>query len=157
MTNPSAFTRRNLLGLALATPALALAFTPRRALAREPEIYAENGVAIDGSDPVAYFAEKGPVPGATNAVDWKGATWKFTDTANAEAFAADPMAYAPQFGGYCAFAASRGYLAPTTPEAWTIYEGQLFLNANLRARELWLRDVPGNIAAGRANWPGILG
>ena len=51
---------------------------------------------------------------------------------------------------------SLGYLATTIPEAWTIYEGKLYLNASLRARELWLRDIPGNIAKGQANWPGIL-
>jgi len=148
-------TRRSTLGLVLAAPALAL--SSKTAFAAEPEIYAEAGIAIDGSDPVAYFAENGPVPGAAHSRDWKGATWKFTNAKNADAFAADPMAYAPQFGGYCAYAASKGYLAPTTPEAWTVYEGQLFLNASLRARELWLQDIPGNIAKGRANWPGILG
>ena len=148
--------RRAALGLALSAPALLVLARP--ALAREPDIYNDQGAAIDGSDAVAYFAENGPVAGsADHTVDWKGATWRFANAANADAFAANPEKFAPQFGGYCAFAASRGYLAPTTPEAWTIYEGQLFLNANLRARELWLRDVPGNIAKGRANWPGILG
>jgi hypothetical protein len=151
----SQFTRRHLMGLALAAPALSL--MPRAALAREPEIYASGGVAIDGSDPVAFFDEAGPVPGGAASHDWKGATWRFASADNAARFAADPESFAPQFGGYCAYAASRGYLAPTIPEAWTVYEGQLFLNASLRARRLWLRDVPGNIAKGRANWPAILG
>lgn len=149
-------TRRSLLGLSLAAPALML--SAQSALAKEPETYAENGVAIDGSDAVAYFDGNGPVAGSdAHSVTWKGAEWRFASAENAAKFKADPMAYAPQFGGYCAFAASRGYLAPTTPEAWTIYEGKLYLNANLRARELWLQDVPGNIAKGKANWPGILG
>lgn len=146
--------RRAALSLALAAPTLAL---PMRALAREPDIYVEGGIAIDGSDPVAYFAGNGPVPGTTASRNWKMATWRFASEVNAEAFAADPEAYAPQFGGYCAYAASRGYLAPTVPEAWTLHDGQLFLNASLRARELWLQDIEGNIARGRANWPGILG
>ncbi|NDI06639.1 MAG: YHS domain protein, partial [Rhodobacteraceae bacterium] len=38
-------------------------------------------------------------------------------------------------------------------EAWTIYENRLYLNFSLRARELWLQDVPDNIALGDANWP----
>ena len=146
--------RRSFSALALATPALLLAHP---ALAREPEIYQEGGIAIDGSDPVAYFTTNGPVAGGNVTVQYKGATWRFADQASADAFAATPTAYEPAFGGYCAFAASRGYLAPTTPEAWTIYEDRLYLNANLRARELWLEDVPGNIAKGEANWPGILG
>ncbi|WP_136441357.1 YHS domain-containing (seleno)protein [Pacificoceanicola onchidii] len=149
-------TRRHALGLALAAPALMLAARP--VLAGEPKTYQESGVAIDGSDAVAYFDNKGPVAGsAAHSVDWNGATWHFVSAENAALFKANPEAYAPQFGGYCAYAASLGYLAPTQPEAWTIYEGKLYLNANLRARELWLKDVPGNIAKGEVNWPGILG
>ena len=148
-------TRRAALGLALAAPTVLL--TGRAALAAEPEIYAEAGIAIDGSDPVAYFAKNGPVAGGAAQQSWKGATWRFATPQNASAFAANPTAYAPQFGGYCAFAASRGYLAPTIPEAWTLHNGQLFLNANLRARTLWLQDIEGIIAKGRANWPAILG
>ena len=146
--------RRRFSALALATPAPWLA---RPALARAPEIYQNGGIAINGPDPVGYFTTGGPVPGDDVPVDYKGATWRFAEQASADTFAANPTAYAPAFGGYCAFAASRGYLAPTTPEAWTIHEGTLYLNANLRARELWLEDIPGNIAKGEANWPGILG
>lgn len=153
-------TRRSLLTAALAIPAagaLTLAL-PRRAMAAEPEVFAVDGLAIRGTDPVAYFTQNGPVAGSTDhAIDWKGATWLFSSADNMATFEADPETYAPLFGGYCAFAASRGYLAPTIPEAWTVYEGRLYLNANLRARELWLRDVPGNIAKGLENWPGILG
>ncbi len=149
-------TRRHTLGLMLSAPALIMAARP--ALAREPDIYQEAGVAIDGSDAVAYFDGNGPVAGsADHQVTWNGAIWQFASAENAQKFSDDPSAYAPQFGGYCAYAASKGYLAPTQPDAWTLYEGKLYLNANLRARELWLKDVPGNIAKGNANWPGILG
>jgi YHS domain-containing protein len=107
---------------------------------------------------VAYFTDNGPVPGSMeHSLDYKGAKWLFRSAENKAAFEADPAKYGAQFGGYCAFAASRGYLAPTIPEAWTVYNDRLYLNANLRARELWLQDVPGNIAAGEKNWPGILG
>ena len=68
-------------------------------------------------------------------------------------FERDPEKYAPQYGGHCAYAMSKGYIAPTVPEAWTIYEDRLYLNFTLLARELWLQDVPGNIALRDANWP----
>ncbi|MDJ0824713.1 MAG: YHS domain-containing (seleno)protein [Rhodobacter sp.] len=148
--------RRTLLGLFAVAPMATLAARP--ALAMEPETFQTNGVAINGIDPVAYFTEGGPVAGsAEHAVMYKGAEWRFASAANKAAFEGDPEKYGAKFGGYCAFAASRGYLAPTIPEAWTVYEDRLYLNANLRARELWLEDIPGNIAAGEANWPGILG
>ena len=82
---------------------------------------------------------------------------RFINATNLEAFAADPEKYGARFGGYCAYAASKGYLAPSIPEAWTVHDGRLYLNASLRARTLWLQDVPGNIERGEGNWPAILG
>lgn len=148
------FTRRTVMTGLAATGLIA----PTTAWAREPEVFQTDGVAIHGTDPVVYFTEGKP-DSMFNAhrANWNGAEWHFTSAENAEAFIADPEAYAPVFGGYCAYAASLGYLAKTVPEAWTIYEGKLYLNASLRARELWLQDIPGNIAKGHANWPGILG
>jgi len=150
------FTRRATLGLFTIAP-VAYGLTSRAALAREPQVF-QNPIAINASDPIGYFTDEEPVPGlAEHEVMWNGAAWHFASAETAATFEADPETWAPVFGGYCAFAASRGYLAPTIPEAWTVYEGKLYMNANLRARELWLQDVPGNIAKGLENWPGILG
>lgn len=147
-------TRRSLLLLAAALPALA----PATARAAEPRIFQRGGLALGGTDPVAYFTDTAPVQGDPAIVqDWMDARWSFASQGNRDAFAAEPERFAPAFGGYCAFAASRGYLAPTIPEAWHIHEGRLYLNATLRARELWLAELPGVIAAGEANWPAILG
>ncbi len=146
-------TRRTLLGSLTATPLLA---TP--ALARTPQVYAEGGIAIDGSDPVAYFDNAGPVAGSPEfATIWNGAEWRFSTADNLQAFVAMPEAFAPQFGGYCAFAVSRNYTASTVPEAWTIHNGQLFLNFSRGIRRRWERDITRNIAKGRANWPSVLG
>lgn len=147
--------RRTFLSAAIAAPAAALA-TPL--WAREPAVFAPNGVAINGTDPRAYATQGRPVPGsAAQAVMWQGAEWRFASPETRAAFEANPNAHAPAFGGYCAYAASRGYLAPTIPEAWVIHRGTLYLNANLRARDLFQRDLDGNIAKARANWPAILG
>ncbi len=148
-------TRRSLLTTSAA--ALALAALPRVALAATAPIFAEGGIAINGTDPVAYFTENRPVAGDPQfSTDYMGATWYFASAENLDQFRNAPEEFAPQFGGYCAYAASKGYIAPTVPEAWTIYEGKLYLNANLRARELWQQDIPGNIALAQDNWPGIL-
>lgn len=148
--------RRFVLGLIALAPLLAVASRP--AQAAEPETFQVDGVAIRGIDPVAYFSKARPVPGdLALSLSYKGAEWRFASAGNRALFEADPVKYGARFGGYCAYAASLGYLAPTVPEAWTVYEGRLYLNASLRARELWLQDVPGNIAKGEANWPGILG
>ena len=149
-------TRRTFLGLALAIPVAGTMIRP--ALASTPPIYTEGGIAIDGTDAVAYFTEGEPVAGSADIThDWNGATWRFSTEENRAAFAADPEAYAPQYGGYCAFAVSEGYTASTIPEAWTIHDGKLYLNFSRRVQRRWAQDIPGRVAAADANWPGVLG
>ena len=146
-------TRRTLIGLMATTPLLA-----RPALAAEPEVFADGGLAIHGIDPVAYFRQSAPVRGtADHTPMWRGAVWHFANAENMAAFEADPQGFAPQYGGYCAFAVSRGYTASTDPEAWTIHDGKLYLNYSLSVRSRWAQDIPGNVAAADANWPGVLG
>ena len=118
---------------------------------------AADRLALGGHDPVAYFTRNQPVAGdAAITLDWNGATWRFATAENRAMFEANPQAYAPQFGGYCAWAASQGYIAPGDPTVWRIVDGRLYLNFNDRARMLWEQDIPGAIARGEANWPRIL-
>ncbi|MDJ1008033.1 MAG: YHS domain-containing (seleno)protein [Paracoccaceae bacterium] len=146
--------RRAVLRLAAAAPFASLAMP---AFAMTPEIYAEDGIAIDGTDAVAYFTEERPVPGSeAHIVDWRGATWRFSSVETKAMFEADPEAYAPQYGGYCAYAVSRGYTASTVPQAWTIHDGKLYLNFSRPVRALWARDIPGNVRKGDENWPTVL-
>jgi len=116
-----------------------------------------GGVAIDGTDPVAYFTEGKAVAGAAKfSHSWKGAEWRFKNAANRDAFAAQPDKYAPQFGGYCAWAVSQGYTAGIDPEAWKVVDGKLYLNYSKDVQTTWAQDIPGNIAKAEANWPGVL-
>jgi len=127
------------------------------AAAAMPQVFVRKGTAINGYDPVAYFTEGRPVAGRRdNGLIWNGAEWRFATRANLAAFESDPTRYAPQYGGYCAYAVSRGYTAKTEPEAWLIVDRRLYLNFNLRVRGLWSRDIPGNIRKANANWPGVL-
>ena len=129
----------------------------RAARAEAMPVYAEDGIAIDGTDPVAYFTEGRPVEGSSaHQLDWRGATWRFSSEANRAAFEADPEAYAPQYGGWCAWAVAEGYTASTVPNAWRIVDGKLYLNFSRGVQRRWERDVPGNIARADANWPAVL-
>ena len=127
------------------------------ARADQPMIFAVKGAAINGYDPVAYFAQGAAVRGNPgHKVMWKGATWYFVSSRNRETFEANPRAYAPKYGGYCAYAVSRGYTASTDPTAWRIEDGRLFLNHSLRVREVWQSDMAANIKRANANWPAVL-
>lgn len=115
-----------------------------------------TGTAIDGTDPVGYFTQGKPVEGSPKfSLEWNGATWRFASARNRDLFKANPAKYAPQFGGWCAFAVSRGYTASIDPDAWSIVDGKLYLNYSVSVRKQWQEDVPGNIKAGEKNWPRI--
>lgn len=148
------FSRR--AALAGAVVALALAAAP--AGAGQAEIFAGPGnLAINGHDPVAYFKEGKPVAGVdAYSFEWKGANWRFANAENLRAFVASPEKYAPQYGGYCAYAVSRGAIAPTDPTAFTVVDGKLYLNYSREVRAIWVKDIAGNLAKANANWPGVL-
>ena len=114
-------------------------------------------VAVAGYDAVSYFRGKGvPVKGsAAFKVSWKGAEWRFASAENAAAFKANPAAFAPQYGGHCAWAIAQGYLAPGDPTAYDIVGGKLYLNYDQGIRAKWRKDIPGFIAKGGPNWAKI--
>ncbi len=91
--------------------------------------YATENGAIDGYDPVSYFTEGAAERGSPDiTTQWNGNVWRFTSTAHRDAFAENPEQFAPQFGGFCALGIAHGGDVPTNPEAWTIWEGKLYLN-----------------------------
>ncbi len=148
-------TRRSALTLFAALPLVGLASRP--AFAAKPDIYATDGVAINGYDPVAYFTMAKPVKGeSTHVVSYMGADWQFATAENKSLFEGDPEKYAPKYGGYCAYAVSKGGTATTSPDAWTVYEDRLYLNFNTTVRGIWSEDIPGNIVKADANWPAVL-
>lgn len=141
---------------AAATTAEATAAS-KAAPATDVTYFAEEGIAIKGADAVAYFTAGDYVPGSSEfTYDWGGATWQFASAENRDAFAADPDGYAPQYGGYCAWAVSQGYTAPIDPTAWKIVDGKLYLNYDAKIQSRWAKDIPGNIAKANDNWPAVL-
>lgn len=115
-----------------------------------------KGLALGGYDAVAYFAEKGPVKGSASFThQWMGATWRFASSENRDRFAATPENFAPQFGGYCAWAVSNNYTAPVDPAAWKIVEGKLYLNYSKKVQEMWQKELPARIQTAEKNWPGL--
>jgi YHS domain-containing protein len=141
---------------------LALSLTPfvgTPALAKTSPISTGilNRNALSGHDPVAYFTVGKPVKGSKEfTTKYMGTTWLFSSAANRDAFVAAPEKYAPQYGGYCSYAVSKGYTASSDPEAWKIVDGKLYLNYDKDVQATWMKDIPSHIKAGDRNWPVIL-
>ena len=114
-------------------------------------------VAIMGYDPVAYFADGRPIKGAEEfSHEWLGATWHFASAEHRDLFAADPVKFAPQYGGYCSWGMTDGGIDSADPEAWRIVDGKLYLLFSKDALANWEQDIPGKIAAAEATWPTAL-
>jgi YHS domain-containing protein len=117
----------------------------------------KNGVAVKGYDPVAYFTESRPVEGKKEfSLEWNGATWYFSSEENQELFKSAPEKYAPQYGGYCAYAMASGDLVDIIPQAWKIVNGKLYLNFSMRVHRKWEKDIPGYIEKADKRWPEVL-
>lgn len=126
------------------------------AFAQKSEVFTQAQDALRGFDPVAYFKESKPVNGTKEfTYSWKGADWHFSSLQNKEDFQANPEKFAPQYGGYCAYGLSKGYKAPTDPEAWTIVDGKLYLNYNKEVQQTWNKSKQAFIEKADKNWPEV--
>ena len=133
------------------------AAAPAEAAEKDPVFTTRGNLAIRGYDPVAYFTDEKAVKGSRDfSHDWQGATWRFASAENRDLFAAEPTKYAPQYGGYCAWAVSRNYTAPTDPDAFTLVNGKLYLNYNAKVMKQWLEERDQNIDSADKNWPSVL-
>jgi YHS domain-containing protein len=127
------------------------------AAAKDLQNLNSNGVAIQGYDPVAFFADNRPVKGNPQfQSDYHGAKYYFTSAEHKAAFDEKPAKYEPQFGGYCAYGASRGHKAPVKIEAWQIVDGRLLMQYDLDVKNDFNKDQQGNLHKADQNWPGLV-
>lgn len=117
-----------------------------------------TGLALQGYDPVAYFTQGEPTKGDYRiSTIHNDATYRFANEEHKAAFEADPEAYLPQYGGYCAFGAAMGFKFDGDPEYWKIVDGELFLNLSKDIQVRWEEDIPGLVERADTNWSDIAG
>ncbi|MEM7549882.1 MAG: YHS domain-containing (seleno)protein [Bacteroidota bacterium] len=125
--------------------------------AQKESVYSTRGGAIKGYDPVAYFTERKAIKGSDSyTFEWNDAQWYFSTKENLEAFETEPEKYAPQYGGYCAYAVAHGYTAKIDPEAWEIVDDKLYLNYNKSVQGKWEASQSDFIDKADENWPKVV-
>lgn len=140
--------RRRLAATAFLGAAAGFAATIRPAAAGN-----QLAVAISGYDAVSYQSGTPQRGLARHNATHNGGLWFFASEGTRDLFRADAARYAPQFDGYCAWAASQGYKAPGNSEVWRNVDGKIYLQVHEQAQQMWLGDIPGNIAKANTNWP----
>lgn len=109
--------------------------------ANKTDVFSTSSQAIRGYDPVAYFSEGRAIKGNEKFIfRWKHVDWYFSSKQNLDSFQNNPEKFAPQYGGFCAYACSKGRKAPTDPNAWAIIDGKLYLNKSLEIQEKWNKN-----------------
>lgn len=121
-------------------------------LGNEPT-FQDEGIAVNGYDVVAYFTEGQPVKGQLAfSSQYKNTQWLFSSEEHKLLFEKNQQQYLPQYGGYCAYGMSKGFVVDTDPNAFTILDDKLYLNYSLGVRETWLKDTDVYIERANNNW-----
>lgn len=115
-----------------------------------------TGAAIGGYDVVAYFTDQRAVVGSSDhSFTHEGVVYRFATEEHLELFRAHPARYLPQYGGFCAYAASQGRLVRVDPEAWRIVAGRLYLNYSREIQVQWEADRARYIREADERWPAL--
>jgi YHS domain-containing protein len=117
----------------------------------------DEGVAISGYDPVAYFTQHKAVKGtSTNAVVHEGVTYYFSSVQDKEEFKKNPAKYEPEYGGWCAYAmGAKGEKVTIDPKTFKIVDGKLYLFYNKFFNNTltdWNKDEGNLKKKADANW-----
>ena len=122
-----------------------------------PTYVDRKGIAIAGYDTVSYFVENKPVKGNKKfQYEWNGGIWRFSNAKNLEAFKKSPEKYAPQYGGYCAYAVANRSYARIDPTVYTVLNDKLYLNYNARVKKRWSKKRSSFIDQADGYWPQLL-
>ena len=115
-----------------------------------------SGVAIEGFDPVAYFADARPVRGIPDyEVAAAGAVWRFRNESNRAAFVAHPEIYGPQFGGYDPIDLARGVTYAGNPRFWMVSGQRLYLFGREENRIAFAADPARFLKEAATRWPAL--
>ena len=113
-----------------------------------------TGLAIEGFDPVAYFADARALAGlpAFEAFE-AGAVWRFRNAGNRASFMAHPDIYGPQFGGYDPIDLARGVTVAGNPRFWLIAGQRLYLFGREESREAFAANPKRFLRDAQTRWP----
>jgi YHS domain-containing protein len=115
-----------------------------------------NPLGMHGIDPVTLFASE--VPGAGSAVHTAahdGVDYYFASEETQKQFEADPEAFLPQFGGFCAFGVFVGKKLDGDVRFADIVDGKLYLFVNKVIFDKYLEQKDEVLAGAYAKWPEI--
>lgn len=136
------------------------AFTQNTAADKTKHFNLENGIAIKGYDPVAYFSNKVLKGNKKYTINYMGVVYYFSSESNRNNFLKNPSKYEPQYGGWCAFAmGDYGKKVEIDPETFKIIDGRLYLFYNVyfnNTLKSWNKDEKNLKIKADKNWTTLI-
>ncbi|WP_321489910.1 YHS domain-containing (seleno)protein [uncultured Hyphomonas sp.] len=113
-------------------------------------------LGLHGVDAVALTTLNAVAEGdAQYTVVEDGVAYYFASEDSAKKFKANPAVYAPQYGGFCAYAVALGKKFDGDPQFADIVDGKLYLFVNAEVFEKYKKDSKPILAKAERTWPRI--
>ena len=124
-------------------------FSPINAISTETD----DHLLLFGADVVAYFTENRYVQGSPeHRSEYESVDLYFSSAENKAKFDADPTAYLPQYGGYCANGIAFGIPWGGNAEDFLVHEGKLYIFGGQQSMKAFLLDLEKNLALSDKYW-----
>ena len=130
----------------------------RRATTERVVVNRYSGLAIEGFDPVAYFTDSQPRPGAAR---FRGPRVRAPSGASAMRATAPPLSpipeiYGPQFGGYDPVDLGRGVTYAGNPRFWAMHGDSGFICSAARRTAMPSPPIPARfLKDATPRWPAL--
>jgi len=116
-----------------------------------------QNIAMEGYDIVEYFNTKQEKGNPNFTAVYQGINYLFISENNKNSFEAKPEKYLPQYGGFCAVAASFGKAEELqTYDLYEVKDGKLYFSKNSKAHKLWTKNPDKVIGKANEKWPCIV-
>ena len=113
----------------------------------------DDHLLLFGADVVAYFTQGRYVQGSPeHRSEYESVDLYFSSAENKALFDANPTAYLPQYGGYCANGISFGIPWGGNAEDFIVRDGKLYIFGGQLSKEAFMLDLEKNLALSDKYW-----
>ncbi len=113
----------------------------------------DDHLILFGADVVAYFTDNRYIQGsADHRSEYQDVDFYFSSAKNKALFDANPTAYIPQYGGYCANGIVFGIPWGGNAEDFIVHDGKLYIFGGEISKQAFLLDLDNNLALSDRYW-----
>jgi YHS domain-containing protein len=112
-----------------------------------------KNIAMESYDILTYFEGKPEKGNSKFSSNYEGINYLFVSEAHKDTFDTNPQKFLPQYGGFCAVAASFGKAEELqTFDLYEVVSNKLYFQKNKKAAKVWKKNPKKVIARASNNW-----